>query len=372
MPINLSGVDYFRVNGGVLELTGNQTEISGLNLGIAGRRPSGDFRVAGTGNVREVVLTSNDDDDVLNVGETFTLTSTTTPYTLGVPGTTTTTTTEMTVVGSGRFGTVVNGLLTGSHGIIVAEDANGNTYFAFPDGDMPSGVLGTIDALLLTGVTVDDVGYDVGARAPLCFTRGTLLDTPEGLRAIEDLRTGDLVLTRDNGARPVRWIGSRVLSRAALQRNPNMRPIRIKAGALGPNTPATDLTVSPQHRILVRSKVAQRMFGTHEVLVAAKQLLQLDGVDICDGAEGVEYFHMLFDGHEVVFANGAEAESLYTGPQAIKSVGPAALAEILAIFPELRDGDHEPQGARMLVSGRMGRKLVSRHLQHHQPLVAAP
>lgn len=372
MPITLSGVDFFRVDGGVLELTGDQTRLSVANLGVTGRQPSGDFRVLGNGNVRDVVLTSDDDDDILNVGESFTLTSTTTPYTLlGGAGTPTVTTTELTVIGSGSFGTVVNGLLTGSHDIIVAQDADGNTYFTFPDGDMPSGLLGSLDSLLLTAVTVDDVGYDVGARAPLCFTRGTMLETPEGLRAIESLKAGDLVLTRDNGAQPIRWISSRVLSGAALRRNPNMRPILIKAGALGKDRPAADLTVSPQHRILVRSKVAQKMFGTTEVLVAAKQLLQLDGVEIREGAEGVEYFHMLFDQHEVVFANGAEAESLHTGPQAIKSVGAAALEEIHEIFPELRDRDHEPEGARPLVSGRMGRKLVSRHVQHQKPLVTA-
>ena len=38
---------------------------------------------------------------------------------------------------------------------------------------------------------------------------------------------------------------------------------------------AADLTVSPQHRVLVRSRTAQKVFGTDEVLVAAKQLLLL-------------------------------------------------------------------------------------------------
>ncbi|MTE01871.1 hemolysin [Paracoccus sp. YIM 132242] len=265
--------------------------------------------------------------------------------------------------------------LGGSHDVIVADrvTALGTTesIVIFPYSDAPSGLLGGVGSILAVNLSTQAAGWDFNVNAPLCFTRGTLLETPEGPRAIEDLRVGDLVLTRDNGARPIRWMGSRVLSAAALRRNAHMRPIRIKAGALGQDTPAADLVVSPQHRILVRSKVARTMFGTNEVLVAAKQLLQLDGVDIRDEARGVEYFHMLFDRHEVVFANGAEAESLFTGPEAIKSVGAAALEEIFAIFPELRDADLEPQGARMLVSGRMGRKLVSRHLQHQKPLVGA-
>jgi hypothetical protein len=47
---------------------------------------------------------------------------------------------------------------------------------------------------------------------------------------------------------------------------------------LGPGVPARPLHVSPQHRILLRNRVAQRMFGAAEVLVAAKALLDLPGV----------------------------------------------------------------------------------------------
>ncbi|SEO26980.1 Hint domain-containing protein [Paracoccus alcaliphilus] len=202
-----------------------------------------------------------------------------------------------------------------------------------------------------------------------CFTRGTMILTDAGLRAIEDLAEGDLVMTRDNGLQPVRWIGSVGVSADRLAAEPTLRPIRIAAGALGASTPAQDLLVSPQHRVLVRSRIAQRMFGTSEVLVAAKQLLTIEGVDIADAADGVEYFHMLFDRHEVVFSNGAETESLYTGAEALKAVGSAAKEEIFALFPELRDSDVAPQAARILASGRQGRKLAMRHLQNSRALV---
>lgn len=112
------------------------------------------------------------------------------------------------------------------------------------------------------------------------------------------------------------------------------------------------------------------MFGTDEVLIAAKQLLQLDGIDIADDLAEVEYFHMLFDQHEVVFSNGAETESLYTGPMILKSVGRKALGEIFAIFPELQDRDYVPISARLLPSGRQARKLAIRHIQNGKALVA--
>ncbi|QRZ14124.1 Hint domain-containing protein [Paracoccus methylovorus] len=212
--------------------------------------------------------------------------------------------------------------------------------------------------------------WEEALRVP-CFTAGTLILTAHGEVPIEQIRVGDLVQTRDNGLQPVRWIGSRKLSAIELGAMPKLQPIRIRAGALGPDAPRQDLLVSPQHRVLVRSKIAQKMFGASEVLVAAKQLLQLDGFDIATDVSEVTYFHMLFDRHEVVTSNGAETESLYTGPEALKSVGKAAVEEIFALFPQLADPEHVPEPARYLPSGRQARKLGLRHLQNHRPLIAA-
>ncbi|RQP07568.1 MAG: hemolysin [Paracoccus sp. BP8] len=203
----------------------------------------------------------------------------------------------------------------------------------------------------------------------ICFASGTLIETERGFVAVEDLKVGDLIATRDNGYQPIRWIGSVKLCAAVLKAKPKLLPIRIKAGALGSKTPSTDLLVSPQHRVLVRSKVALKMFGAMEVLVAAKQLLQIEGVDIAKDIDSVEYFHFLFDRHEVVNSNGAATESLYTGAQALKTVGPAAREEIFALFPELRVEEFVPAPARPLPSGRQARKLAVRHVQHHRSMV---
>ena len=203
----------------------------------------------------------------------------------------------------------------------------------------------------------------------VCFARGTHLLTNRGEVAIEDLREGDMVITRDNGEQPIRWIGSTRVGAPNISIPDSLRPIRISAGSLGKNSPKQDLIVSPQHRVLVRSRIAQRMFGTTEVLVAAKQLLQVDGIDIATDLTEVEYFHMLFEQHEVVISNGAETESLYTGPEALKSVGRQAVQEIFILFPELRQRDYISEPARPLLSGRQGRKLAVRHVQNGQDLV---
>lgn len=195
--------------------------------------------------------------------------------------------------------------------------------------------------------------------------------TDQGEAPVEALVAGSRVVTADRGAQDLRWVGSQLIDAQTLASNPQLRPIRIKAGALGDNQPSRDLVVSPQHRILVRSRIAQKIFGAAEILVAAKQLLQIDGIDVAEDLDTVEYFHFLFDRHEVVFSEGAQTESLYTGPEALKAVGEAAREEIFAIFPELREmaEDAMPEGARMLASGRQGRKLAVRHAQHNKALV---
>lgn len=225
---------------------------------------------------------------------------------------------------------------------------------------------GATDTFTFPGDDSSQPVYDVP-----CFSAGTLIRTAQGEVAIETLKVGDMVETRDNGLQPIRWVGSVHLGPQDLQRAPNLRPIRIRAGALGRGVPQTDLLVSPQHRVLLRSKIAERMFGTREVLVAAKQLLQVEGIDIATDVAEVTYLHMLFDRHEVVVSNGAETETLYTGPQALLGVGEEAREEIFALFPELRAHPGErPQGARPMPSGRMARRMVVRHVQNAKPLFA--
>lgn len=226
--------------------------------------------------------------------------------------------------------------------------------------------MGTTAARMTMGFRSRDQGEPIA----VCFAQGTKITTQRGAVAIEKLVAGDMILTKDNGLQPIRWVGSREVSAAELAKAPQLRPIRINAGALGVQLPATDLVVSPQHRILIRSKIAQRMFGTDEVLVAAKQLLDIDGIEIAEDIATVEYFHILFDRHEIVFANGTEAESLYTGVEALRGVGEKAREEIFALFPKLRDynGKEPLPAARILAPGRMARQLASRHAKNERKL----
>lgn len=252
--------------------------------------------------------------------------------------------------------------------LTVIQDDLGRTFAVPPEsgkGDKAIGAKPIASIELICPIRDKDNDYnycpdDKWNPIP-CFTAGVRLATAKGQRPVEKLAVGDLVETADNGLQPVRWVGLRTLDAVDLAASPNLRPIRIRKGALGDRLPKRDLLVSPQHRMMVRSAVAQALFGTDEVLVAAKHLLALDGVELAEDVTEVTYVHVLFDRHEVVYAEGAQSESLYTGEQALLAVGEPARAEILALFPELAAGTDAVPGARMLLNGRQGRDLAARH-----------
>ena len=201
--------------------------------------------------------------------------------------------------------------------------------------------------------------------APICFAEGTLIATPRGEVPVEQLQTGDLVLTLDHGAKPLLMVAARRMEAGTLARAPKMRPIRIAAGALGPGMPQRDLLVSPQHRLLVASRIAARMFGEAEVLVAAKHLTGAPGIEVAEDLQEVTYIHLLCDSHQIVTANGVPSESLYTGPQALRSLTPAARRQVLELFPMLADGSGQPPTpARPLVDPKRARRLSARHCKN--------
>ncbi len=194
-----------------------------------------------------------------------------------------------------------------------------------------------------------------------CFTPGTSIATPRGERLVEQLKAGDKVLTRDNGIQEIRWIGRRDMSRAELMSAPHLRPILIRAGSLGNGLPDRDMLVSPNHRMLVSSDRTALYFEEHEVLVAAKHLIDNRGIRSVQTL-GASYIHILFDRHEVVLANGAWTESFQPGDQTLGGMGNAQRNEIYEIFPELqhRTGIEGYMSARRTLK-RHEAKLLSFH-----------
>ena len=246
--------------------------------------------------------------------------------------------------------------------VVVTSDGQSGSVLTFPNGEQIR--LANIDPSRLdTDQELKDIGIP-------CFVWGTLIQTAHGEVPIEDLSEGDDITTlclagELQQTRKLR----RIFRRQVPTTNPKLRPIRIMARALGNGLPKRDLLVSRQHRMLVQSKIAERMFGTSEVLIPAIKLTALPGIFVEDDLATVEYFHLLFDQHEVIYAEGAPTESLFTGPEALKAISPQAREEILSIFPEISEEDYAPEPARYIPDGKRQKQLIARHAKNGKSLL---
>lgn len=230
-------------------------------------------------------------------------------------------------------------------GQVVTLNANG-TLSVTADGDFET-VNFTYDVQSANGEI--DTGFVTIATVP-CFVAGTMIRTEAGQRRVETLVPGDLIWTMDHGMQPLRWIGQRRVAAVGA-----FAPVHVRAGTFGDHA---DLVVSPQHRILVRDPLADLVFGTPEVLVAAKHLV--DGVQVqsIEGGE-VTYVHLLFDRHEIVMSNGLATESFLPGPQTVEAFEDDIRAEIAALFPELDldTGEGYGEAARQILKRHEARLL---------------
>lgn len=245
----------------------------------------------------------------------------------------------------------------------VTSDGEGGSILTFPNGEQ----------IRLRNIAPSDLDTDQELRdiGIPCFVAGAMIMTTRGEIAVEDLVEGDGIVTLcSNGGRHVMREIRRIFRREVVTTNPKLHPVRILAGALGNGAPKRDLLVSRQHRMLVQSKIADRMFGTPEVLIPAIKLTELPGIFVEEEVETVEYFHLLFDQHEVIYAEGAPTESLFTGPETLKAISPEAREEIMAIFPEIADLDYKPTPARYIPEGKQQKHLMARHLKNNKPCLA--
>jgi hypothetical protein len=175
---------------------------------------------------------------------------------------------------------------------------------------------------------------NIGLSDLLCvsFLRGTRITLMSGeQRAIETLVPGDRVLTRDRGAQGLRWIG-----KATLRAVGTFAPVVITAGTLGNSG---DLIVSQHHRMFLYQRRKRAGLVTSELLVQAKHLVDGDRVFWREGGF-VDYFSLVFDQHEIIYAEGIPAESLMVNDATVSMLPPDLAAEVKARFPGLAQVQH--------------------------------
>lgn len=208
-----------------------------------------------------------------------------------------------------------------------------------------------------TGALLGTLSYFNISQVLVCFAEGTMILTQKGEVPVERLKAGDLIRTRDHKAQRLRWIGRKDLGLGDLIASPHLRPVRIAQGSLGGGLPLSDLTVSPQHRILVGGWRAEMLFGEAEVLVPAVQMTHLPGITRAV-PRPVSYFHLLFDQHELVLSNGAWSESFQPARRTLADMDPGQRQELLALFPDLAGAKADYPAARMTLKGYEARALL--------------
>lgn len=173
----------------------------------------------------------------------------------------------------------------------------------------------------LVTIDRDSTRAKLAELACVSFTRGTHITMANGAQTrIEDLQVGDRVLTRDEGPQEIRWIGQNTVRAVG-----EYAPIVITAGTLHNEH---DLIVSPEHRLFIYQRFDALGAGRSELLVRARHLVNGTTVYRQNGGF-VDYFQLLFDSHQIIYAEGIAAETLLVDPRTRPAL-PVDLAETLS------------------------------------------
>lgn len=182
--------------------------------------------------------------------------------------------------------------------LLVQLDAQGNVAEIFAHPLTPLAPKTDYQLIALSTEAIDEKFAQTTCAA---FTRGTHITlSTGGQRPIEDLRTGDAVLTRDAGAQKIRWIDQRTQRAVG-----DFAPVCIAAGALNN---ARDLLVSPDHRMFVYQRTDHLGAGRAQILIKAAHLVNGHSVTVQPGGF-VEYYQLFFDTHQIIYAEGIAVES---------------------------------------------------------------
>lgn len=186
------------------------------------------------------------------------------------------------------------------------------------------------------GMTIAiDIAAELGSALPHGIAFGTNVRTVCGWRRVENIRRGDLIVTRHQGLQPVRLIWTRSVSAAEIAADPSLAPVRLMPRALGPMRPRRDLLLASGQQILVPGwRIAGATAGCR--LVTASEIAgRTDAVFVDRSPEQVSYVTFVFDSHQVVHAEGLPVGSFCPTPSAARHLDEAQRLDLLRTFPEL-------------------------------------
>lgn len=159
------------------------------------------------------------------------------------------------------------------------------------------------------------------------FGRGTHITLSDGRQVlVEELRPGMRILTRDHGPQPLRHVLHRTIRAVG-----PFAPVIVPQDTFGN---AGDLILSQQQRIFLYQRDADRLTDTAELLVKAGYLVDDDRIFLRPGGYA-DFYTLVFDHHEVIYAECIPVESLEVNSATL----PALPEDIASALPDL---DHRP------------------------------
>ena len=199
-----------------------------------------------------------------------------------------------------------------------------------------------------------------------CFCAGTVIATPSGHRAVDSLSVGDSVLNEAGDGCQILWIGKSRIGLTELRSNPKLAPIRIPADAFGRGGPTADLFVSPQHRIVIESPLAELLFGEPRVLAAAKHLVGMFAETVMPST-AVEYVHLLTERHEIVLSNGLPTETFQPASRTIDVMIPTARKALESVLSVLGRDDMFSRPDALPSLNRVEAQLLAKEMRRQLP-----
>lgn len=164
------------------------------------------------------------------------------------------------------------------------------------------------------------------------------LRTPCGPRRAENIRPGDLIVTRDDGLQPVKMVWKRTVTEAEIAADPSLAPIRLKPRAIGPMMPQRDLRLAGGHRILVPGHRLVDMPDETSCLIAARDIANASDQAYVERECGdVTFYNLVFDAHQIFCADGLPVESFVPSKEALQALDAEAKSEIEKLFADADD-----------------------------------
>ncbi|MEX0280639.1 MAG: Hint domain-containing protein [Arenibacterium sp.] len=186
------------------------------------------------------------------------------------------------------------------------------------------------------------------------IAEGANLRTPCGLRRIEIVRPGDLIVTRTNGLQPVEMVWKRRLTREQLEHSPDLAPIRLRPRAMGPMMPQRDLLIAPDHRLLVPGFRLGGVEDDTSVLTEARKIAEsCDAIFVDNTVQSVTYYQLVFAEHQVLAANGLPVESFLPDAAAIQALGGEMRDALEERFPDVLNAPESYPASRYEIASEV-------------------